>query len=80
MGLAQSVVPLADLAREVDVVIRSVLQSDTEAVRETKRLLQSAEVVDLEQQRRLESAAQLRRLRAMAGSENGLSPATVLRR
>jgi enoyl-CoA hydratase/carnithine racemase len=76
----QSVVPLGDLATEVDVLVRSVLQSDTEAVRETKRLLQSAEDLSLEQQRRLESAAQLRRLRAMAGSQNGLSPATVLSR
>jgi enoyl-CoA hydratase/carnithine racemase len=80
MGLAQSVVPLADLAGEVDVVVRSVLQSDTEAVRETKRLLQSAEVVDLEQQRKLESAAQLRRLRSMAGGKTGLRSDTMMTR
>jgi enoyl-CoA hydratase/carnithine racemase len=77
MGLVQSVVPLGDLASEVDVLVRSVLQSDTEAVRETKRLLQSAEDLNLEQQRRLESAAQMRMLRAMAGGQNGLTPATV---
>jgi enoyl-CoA hydratase/carnithine racemase len=80
MGLTQSVVPLADLAREVDVVVRSVLQSDTEAVRETKRLLQSAEVVDIEQQRKLESAAQLRRLRSMAGGKTGLQSDTITTR
>jgi enoyl-CoA hydratase/carnithine racemase len=69
IGLVQSVVPLGDLANEVDVLVRSVLQSDTEAVRETKRLLQSAEDLTLEQQRRLESAAQMRRLRALAGGQ-----------
>jgi hypothetical protein len=46
-----------------------VLWSDTEAVRETKRLLQSAEVFDLEHQRVLESAAQVRRLRALASGQ-----------
>jgi enoyl-CoA hydratase/carnithine racemase len=65
LGLAHSVVPVDDLASEVDVLARSVLQSDTDAVRETKRLLQSAQDLDLEQQRLLESAAQVRRLRAM---------------
>jgi enoyl-CoA hydratase/carnithine racemase len=70
LGLAQSVVPVGDLASEVDVLVRSVLQSDTDAVRETKRLLQSAEVLDLEQQRALESAAQVRRLRALAGGQS----------
>jgi enoyl-CoA hydratase/carnithine racemase len=69
LGLAHSVVPVGDLASEVDVFVESVLQSDTEAVRETKRLLQSAEVFDLEQQRVLESAAQVRRLRALAGGQ-----------
>ncbi|MFY1621032.1 enoyl-CoA hydratase/isomerase family protein [Micromonospora sp. WMMD736] len=77
IGLAQSVVPLDDLAREVDVLVQSVLQSDTEAVRETKRLLQSAEVLDLEQQRKLESTAQLRRLRAMARGQGGLRSDTM---
>ena len=66
LGLAHSAVPAGDLASEVDVFSQSVLQSDTEAVRETKRLLQSAEDLDLEQQRTLESAAQVRRLRALA--------------
>jgi len=69
LGLAHSAVPVGDLASEVDVLVRSVLQSDTEAVRETKRLLQSAEDLDLEQQRTLEGAAQLRRLRALAGGQ-----------
>ena len=58
LGLAHSAVPIGDLASEVDVLVRSLLHSDTEAVRETKRLLQSAENLDLEQQRTLESAAQ----------------------
>jgi enoyl-CoA hydratase/carnithine racemase len=70
LGLAHSVVPASDLASEVDVFVESVLQSDTGAVRETKRLLQSAEMFDLEQQRVLESAAQVRRLRALAGSQS----------
>ncbi|EHB56177.1 Enoyl-CoA hydratase/isomerase [Mycolicibacterium rhodesiae JS60] len=80
MGLVQSVVSPDDLAREVDVLARSVLASDTEAVRETKKLLQSAEVVDLEQQRKLESAAQLRRLRSMAGGQTGLRSETIMTR
>jgi enoyl-CoA hydratase/carnithine racemase len=69
LGLAHSVVPVGDLVTEVDVLVKSILQSDTEAVRETKRLLQSAEVFDLEHQRVLESAAQVRRLRALAGGQ-----------
>jgi enoyl-CoA hydratase/carnithine racemase len=69
LGLALSAVPVGDLASEVDELVRSVLQSDTEAVRETKRLLQSAEDLDLEQQRTLEGAAQVRRLRAVAGGQ-----------
>ena len=69
LGLAHSAVPISDLASEVDAVVRSVLQSDTDAVRETKRLLQSAEDLDLEQQRTLESAAQIRRLRALAAGQ-----------
>jgi enoyl-CoA hydratase/carnithine racemase len=64
------VVPVEDLAGEVDALVCSVLQSDTDAVRETKRLLQSAENLDLEQQRTLESAAQVRRLRALAAVQS----------
>ena len=70
LGIAQTVVPIGDLAGEVDAVVRSVLQSDTDAVRETKRLLQSAEDLDLEQQRILESEAQVRRLRALAAGQS----------
>jgi enoyl-CoA hydratase/carnithine racemase len=69
LGLAHSVVPVSDLASEVDALVRSVLQSDTEAVRETKKLLQSAQDLELEQQRTLESAAQVRRLRALVGAQ-----------
>ncbi|WP_029112022.1 enoyl-CoA hydratase/isomerase family protein [Mycobacterium sp. URHB0044] len=69
LGIAQSGVPVGELTSEVDALVRSVLQSDTDAVRETKRLLQSAENLDLEQQRTLESAAQVRRLRALAAGQ-----------
>ena len=69
MGLAQSVVPVHDLTKEVDALVRSVLQSNTDAVRETKRLLQSAEDLGLEQQAQLEVAAQVRRLRAMTAGQ-----------
>jgi enoyl-CoA hydratase/carnithine racemase len=69
LGLAHSVVPVDDLASEVDAFVTSVLRSDTEAVRETKRLLQSAEVFDLEHQRVLESAAQVRRLHAVISGQ-----------
>jgi enoyl-CoA hydratase/carnithine racemase len=68
LGLAHSAVPIGDLMGEVDSLAHSVLQSDTDAVRETKRLLQSAEELNLEQQRTLESYAQMRRLRALAGT------------
>jgi enoyl-CoA hydratase/carnithine racemase len=68
LGLAHSAVPVGDLMSEVDSLAHSVLQSDTDAVRETKRLLQSAEELNLEQQRTLESYAQMRRLRALAGT------------
>jgi enoyl-CoA hydratase/carnithine racemase len=68
LGLAHSAVPLGDLTSEVDSLAHSVLQSDTDAVRETKRLLQSAEELNLEQHRTLESYAQMRRLRALAGT------------
>ena len=70
LGIAQTMVPIGDLAGEVDAVVRSVLQSDTDAVRETKRLLQSAEDLDLEQQRILEGEAQVRRLRALAAGQS----------
>jgi enoyl-CoA hydratase/carnithine racemase len=69
LGLAHSAVPVGDLTSEVDGLVESILQSDTDAVRETKRLLQSAEDLDLEQQRQLEAAAQVRRLRAMAAGQ-----------
>jgi len=69
LGIAHSVAPAGDLANEVDSFVASILQSDTEAVRETKRLLQSAEIFDLEQQRVLESAAQVRRLRALVSGQ-----------
>ncbi len=71
LGLAHSAVPVGDLMREVDSLTHSVLQSDTDAVRETKRLLQSAEELNLEQRRTLESYAQMRRLHALAGGETG---------
>jgi enoyl-CoA hydratase/carnithine racemase len=70
LGLANSSVPIGELSSEVDALVRSVLQSDTDAVRETKRLLQSAEQLELEQQRALESAAQVRRLRALAADQS----------
>lgn len=66
LGLAHSVVPVGDLEREVTDWANTLLQADAHAARETKRLLQSAETVDLEHQRRLEAAAQVRRLRAIS--------------
>jgi enoyl-CoA hydratase/carnithine racemase len=65
LGLALSAVPVGDLGTSVENLVQSVLQSDTDAVRETKQLLLSAEDLNLEQQRMLESAAQMRRLRAL---------------
>jgi enoyl-CoA hydratase/carnithine racemase len=77
VGIAHSAVPAGDLADEVDAFVRSVLQSDTDAVRETKGLLLSAGDLDLEQQRALEGAAQLRRLRALAGRQTESSPLRI---
>jgi enoyl-CoA hydratase/carnithine racemase len=71
LGLAHSVVPIGDLEREVQDWTRALLQADTGAARELKALLQSAEVCDLEQQRRLEGAAQARLLRALAATTDG---------
>ena len=70
LGLAHSVVPTEDLEREVDTLVDSLLQSDADAAREVKKLLQSAETLDLEHQRHLESAAQIRRLRAIAANRD----------
>ncbi len=66
LGLAHSVVPAGDLEREVTDWADALLQADAHAARETKKLLQSAEILDLEHQRQLEAAAQVRRLRAIA--------------
>ena len=71
LGLAQSVVPLGDLEREVDDWVHALLQADADAARETKGLLQSAEILDLEQQSHLEAGAQMRRLRAVAATADG---------
>jgi len=70
LGLAHSVVPTEDLEREVDTLVDSLLQSDADAAREVKKLLQSAETLDLEHQRHLEGAAQMRRLRAIAANRD----------
>ncbi|WP_083826518.1 enoyl-CoA hydratase/isomerase family protein [Hoyosella subflava] len=65
LGLAHSMVPADDLNDEVRAWAESLLLANPDAARETKKLLQSAEISELGHQRELEAAAQVRRLRAL---------------
>lgn len=71
LGLAHCVVPADNLEREVEDWARGLLQADTGAARETKALLQSAEISDNDLQRQLEGAAQARLLRALFATTDG---------
>lgn len=66
IGLATAVVPAGDLAETTTELTQALLEVNAGAVRETKALLQSAKVEDLETQRLLERTAQVRRFRALA--------------
>jgi enoyl-CoA hydratase/carnithine racemase len=63
LGLATAVVPAADLEATTADLTEAILTHDAGAVRETKALLQTAAANDLDEQRRLEREAQLRRFR-----------------
>ena len=66
IGLATVVVPRAELQQSVDDLVAALTAPLYGAVSETKALLQSARVLDLEEQRRAEREAQVRRFRALA--------------
>jgi len=65
LGLATVVVPAADLDATTADLTEALLANAAGAVRETKALLQSAAVEDLDGQRLLERQAQLRRFREL---------------
>ena len=66
IGLATVVVPRAELQQSVDDLVAALTAPLYGAVSETKALFQSARVLDLEDQRRLERQAQVRRFRELA--------------
>jgi enoyl-CoA hydratase/carnithine racemase len=66
IGLATVVVPREQLAATVDDLVAAVTSPLYGAVSETKALLQSAHVLGLEEQRRAEREAQVRRFRELA--------------
>ncbi|HET6627567.1 MAG TPA: enoyl-CoA hydratase/isomerase family protein [Nocardioidaceae bacterium] len=66
IGLATAVVPRDELDRTVDDLVAALTAPLYGAVSETKALLQSAAELDLEEQRRAEREAQVRRFRELA--------------
>jgi len=67
LGIATVVVPRAELDAATSDLVAAVLASNTGAVRETKALLQTAGSLDLDEQRRAERTAQVRRFRELVG-------------
>jgi len=65
-GLANAVVPAADLDRTVDELVGAILGPDVQASRETAELVRRAAAADTEGQDAAERAAQHRRLQAFA--------------
>jgi len=66
IGLATAVVPREELDDAVEDLVAALTAPLYGAVSETKALLQSAAVLDLEDQRRAEREAQVRRFRELA--------------
>lgn len=66
IGLATAVVPRDELDRAVADLVAALTAPVYGAVTETKALLRSASVLDLEEQRRVEREAQVRRFRELA--------------
>jgi enoyl-CoA hydratase/carnithine racemase len=66
IGLAQASVPSADLDAAVAELVGALTAPLPGAVRETKKILQGASERDLDDQRRLEREAQVRRFREIA--------------
>ncbi|MDT0344860.1 enoyl-CoA hydratase/isomerase family protein [Streptomyces litchfieldiae] len=67
IGLANLVVPVADLAAATDDLAAALLAAPRDALIETKALLRDAAGHDYDEQRARERAAQARRLRDLAG-------------
>ncbi|RBM17032.1 enoyl-CoA hydratase/isomerase family protein [Streptomyces sp. PT12] len=67
VGLANLVVPAAELSAATADLTAALLATDRDALIETKALLRSALDHSYDEQRALERAAQARRLRALAG-------------
>ena len=66
IGLATAVVPREELRQTVADLVAALTAPMPGAVSETKALLHSAGVLDLDQQRRVEREAQVRRFRELA--------------
>ena len=71
IGLATSAVPAVELDAAVDVLAAALIAPMPGVVPETKALLQGAADRDLDEQRRLEREAQVRRFRALAAAFAG---------
>ena len=71
IGLANRSVPVADLDAAVGELAAALAAPMPDVVRETKTLLQGAADRDLDEQRRLEREAQVRRFRALAAAMGG---------
>jgi enoyl-CoA hydratase/carnithine racemase len=67
IGLATVVCPMSELDGALTDLVTAVTAPEAGAVRETKALLQAAAGRSLEEQRRFEREAQIRRLRELAG-------------
>jgi enoyl-CoA hydratase/carnithine racemase len=65
LGLATAVVPVSELDATTADLVQAILANPAGAVRETKALLRGATEHDLDDQRRLEREAQLRRFREL---------------
>lgn len=71
IGLATAVVPREELQASVADLVAALTAPLYGAVSETKKLLQSAAVMDLDEQRREEREAQVRRFRELAALMGG---------
>lgn len=71
LGLATVVVAREELDRTVEDLVAALTEPMHGAVSETKALLQSAQHLDLEAQRRVEREAQVRRFRELASLMKG---------
>ena len=69
LGIATAVVLRAELDAATADLVDAILETNAGAVHETKALLQSARSNDLEDQRRAEREAQVRRFRALVSGD-----------